>query len=134
VARFSPVARLALHDSRDFRAVQTMFTLASHSIPLELKAMLFDALAAFAAQGGGSVATDLVHQMWGILEKMEIIPVRGISTPPVSCGRSGRPIGGAVVELEIVEVGGRTYPCHPRLHSIAGCSHPHAPEDDDSLW
>jgi len=87
-----------------------MFTLASHSIPLELKAMLFDALAAFAAQGGGSVATDLVHQMWGILEKMEIIPVRGISTPPVSCGRSGRPIGGAVVELEIVEVGGRTYP------------------------
>ena len=110
VARFSPVARLALHDNRDFRAVQTMFTLASHSIPLELKAMLFDALAAFATQGGGSVVTDLVHQMWGILEKMEIIPVRGTSTPPVLSGRSGRPVGGAVVELEIVEVGGRTYP------------------------
>ena len=72
--------------------------------------MLFDALAAFAAQGGGSVAIDLVHQMWGILEKMEIIPVRGTSTPPVLSGRSGRPVGGAVVELEIVEVGGRTYP------------------------
>ena len=110
VARFSPVARLALHDNRDFRAVQTMFTLASHSIPLELKAMLFDALSAFAAPGGGSVATDLIHQMWGILEKMEIIPVRGTNVPPVLSGRVGRPVGGAIVELEIVEAGGRTYP------------------------
>lgn len=110
VVRFSPVARLALHDNRDFRAVQTMFTLASHSIPLELKAMLFDALSAFAAPGGGSVAVDLVHQMWGILEKMEIIPVRGNTSPPVLSGRVGRPAGGAVVELEVVEAGGRTYP------------------------
>jgi len=39
---------------------------------------------------------------------MEIIPVRG--TTPVLSGRSGRPVGGADVELDIVEVSRRAHP------------------------
>lgn len=110
VARFSPVARFALHENRDFRALTTLFNMASHSIPLELKAMLFDSLAAFAAPGGGQVAVDLAHQMWAMLEKMEIIPVKSVASTNVLSGRMGRPTGGAVAELEMVEVPGKTYP------------------------
>ncbi|KAF8305838.1 hypothetical protein DL93DRAFT_2120780 [Clavulina sp. PMI_390] len=108
VARYSPAARFALYENRDFRAVHSMFNLASHSVPLELKAMLFDALSAFAAPNGGAMAVDLVHQIWNNLERMEIVPVRGPAGSVTA--RTTRPVGGAVIELEVVETGGKTYP------------------------
>ncbi|KAF8331849.1 nucleoporin Nup186/Nup192/Nup205 [Cantharellus anzutake] len=115
VARYSATARIALHENHDYRVVQSLFTLASHPIPLELKAILFNTLSAFSSLDAGAIGIDVVNHMWNVLEKMEIIPVRQGVQGPMLVSRVGRAAGGAVIELEQVESVGKTYPATTAL-------------------
>lgn len=116
VALYSPTARAALQENPSFRAISALLTLVTCSIPLELKASLFETLAAFCSPGGGTTSADNVRQMWIALERAEVLPVRGGSSAPSGSllssrfGRTSGGGGGVLFELEQVETVGKTYP------------------------
>ncbi|KAL7408793.1 nucleoporin Nup186/Nup192/Nup205 [Mrakia frigida] len=115
VVQSSPVARAALHNNPTFKAIPTLLSLVNSIISIDLKAALFDTLAAFCGAEGGSLGTNLAKQMWVSLEKFEVIPTKSLGSNGLyrSTGLAGSrrgASGGIMAELEESETTARTYP------------------------
>lgn len=114
----SPLARASLYDNQRYKPVSTLFTLIVQPIPIDLKAALLEAVAAFAKvsasnEGSGMAAlgTEISKRTWIILEGSQILPTipqrdtRGV----ISRGQAN-PTGGIGLELEQVETPSKVYP------------------------
>lgn len=117
VVHSSPVARAALYENQQFKAVPTILSLVNSVVPIDFKASLFDTLAAFCGPEGGALGVDIARQMWVTLERYEIIPTKFGSSGPTGLYRSSSlassrqgASGGIVAELEDAETAARTYP------------------------
>ncbi|KAG8908999.1 hypothetical protein FRB99_000102 [Tulasnella sp. 403] len=100
VVRHSIPAKEVIRDQQDFNALQTLFNIVSFSVPLELKAALYETLAAFCGTGGSVKDAETIRTMWNMLDRAEVLR---------PAGPSGL-VGGAVLELEQVETPAKTYP------------------------
>lgn len=119
VTENSPLARASLYDNQKYKPVTTLFNLIVQPIPIDLKAALLDAVAAFAKaakpeEGSGMVAlgTEIAKRTWVILENSQILP-----TIPRRDGRgmlirasAPEAQGGITLELEQVETPSKVYP------------------------
>ncbi|KAL1731452.1 nucleoporin Nup186/Nup192/Nup205 [Schizophyllum commune] len=88
-------------------AIQDMVVLITLAVPLELKASLFETLAAFAEPGGGSQGTEICMGIWTAMEKEQVIDVRGPTGPSAL---AVPPTKGVEVELEEIEVPNKVFP------------------------
>ncbi|KAL8292911.1 hypothetical protein RQP46_000605 [Phenoliferia psychrophenolica] len=112
VVLYSDSAREALYDNQQHRPVQTMLSIIARYVPLQLKADLLGAVAAF-ARPGGSVGVEIARRTWGALEVSQVL----LAIPP-SDGRGGAltragPLsaaGGILAELEELETPSKVYP------------------------
>lgn len=109
VVAYSDVARATLYDNQRHRPIATLFALLARPIPIDLKASLLRAIAAF-ARPGGAFGVDVARRTWVALEQSQILP-----TLAVSEGRDAR--GGAGMGLSI---GGATFRGRPAPLTIAG--------------
>lgn len=109
VVTHSDVARAYLYNSSRYKPFRTFFTLLLRPIPIELKAAVFSALAAFCRPGGGSLGTEIARNTWTELEQSQILPTQDLvsTTPGVMVPASG---GGILIEIERVEVPNRVFP------------------------
>ena len=101
VVKYAPAARVTLYSMPDFRVIPTLFALLQHGLQLELKGMIFDALAAFCEPGAGIQGIDICKNVWAALERAELVNLRtggGIATRGVES------------ELEGVETPAQRYP------------------------
>ncbi|KAG9045001.1 hypothetical protein FS837_007191 [Tulasnella sp. UAMH 9824] len=73
VVRYSAPAREVIRDHQSFNAIQTLFEIVRHTVPLELKAALYQTLAAFAERDGKPKGAEAVRNMWSILERTEVV-------------------------------------------------------------
>ncbi|KAG8950572.1 hypothetical protein FRC04_007391 [Tulasnella sp. 424] len=73
VVRYSAPAREVIRDHQSFNAIQTLFEIVRYTVPLELKAALYQTLAAFAERDGKPKGTEAVRNMWSILERTEVV-------------------------------------------------------------
>ncbi|KAG8931084.1 hypothetical protein FRC02_003259 [Tulasnella sp. 418] len=116
VIRWSLPARDAIRDHQDFQAIPILSQLLGHPVPLELKASLYDTLAAFCGPDGGIKGAETIRHMWNYLERSDILPVRdvGPGLPRIAGGMGV----GAVVELEQVETPAKQYPATTSLINL----------------
>jgi len=114
VVRYSPVARAALFESAQFRALPTLLALINSVVPVSFKAALFDTLAAFCGTEGGPLGAEIARQMWYALERFELVPA-GVKAAPFgglyrsTAGRGGSGAGGIIAEFEDAEVEAGSY-------------------------
>ena len=101
VAKFSVSARLAISGHAHLRAIPTLVSLVPLGVPLELKAAVFSALAAFCEAGAGPPGVEICRAVWLLMERLEVINVRG---------GGGLAKKGVQAELELVEEANRVYP------------------------
>ncbi|KAI0317152.1 nucleoporin Nup186/Nup192/Nup205 [Amylostereum chailletii] len=101
VATYSVAARLALTGHAHLRALPTLVALIPLPVPLELKGSIFTALAAICGPGAGSSGIEICRAVWTLLERMEVINVRGGG----SLAKKG-----VQVELELIEETSKLYP------------------------
>ncbi|KAI9616677.1 hypothetical protein KEM48_005093 [Puccinia striiformis f. sp. tritici PST-130] len=72
IVRYSSIAQATLYDHQRYRPIQTLFALAACPIPLDLKAELLLAIAAFAAPGN-KISADIARKCWLTLEHSQIL-------------------------------------------------------------
>lgn len=98
VATHAPGPRLALTSNTHLHVLQTLTSLLPLNCALELKGSALSALSALCAPGGGAEAA---RNVWGLLERLEVVNVRG-----------GGPIikKGVQSALELVEEPNGVYP------------------------
>ncbi|KAA1466852.1 hypothetical protein DENSPDRAFT_57546 [Dentipellis sp. KUC8613] len=101
VVSFSVAARIALGSHSHMRVIPTLLSLIHLGIALELKASVFESLAAFCEPGAGSAGVDICRSVWIFIERSELIQVRGGG----SLAKKG-----IEAELELVEEANRVYP------------------------
>ncbi|KAF6749589.1 nucleoporin Nup186/Nup192/Nup205 [Ephemerocybe angulata] len=99
VVKYSVAVRTAITNHTHYRAIPALLNLIPLGIPLELKGALFDTVSAFCEPGGGPHGVDTCKTVWNLLEKLELINVRGSGV--------GK---GVEVELEQIEAVHRLYP------------------------
>ncbi|THH28187.1 hypothetical protein EUX98_g6010 [Antrodiella citrinella] len=105
VATHSTAVRTSIYGHARFRAIQTLVSLIPLSIPLELKGTLFDTLSAFCQPGAGAGGLAICKSVWNLMEKLEIINVRGGTAGSIVAS-----VKGVEVELEEVESAYKLYP------------------------
>ncbi|KAL0579383.1 hypothetical protein V5O48_002608 [Marasmius crinis-equi] len=108
VVTHSVAVRVAISGHAQFRAIPTLVALIPLSVPLELKGMLFETLAAFCEPGAGAPGVEICKAVWTLMERLEVINVRATPTTGFSVGF--RPVKGVEVELEEVEAVHGLYP------------------------
>lgn len=128
VVSFSSVARVTLYDSQRYRPIQTLLGLVIRPIPIELKAGLLDAVAAFSGPSGKQ-SMEVARQTWTVLEQSQVLPTVAMSGSGLSGFNSfvaGQlPVGGILTELEEVESPGKTYPATSAfVNLLASLIHP----------
>ncbi|TIA87204.1 hypothetical protein E3P99_03320 [Wallemia hederae] len=109
VVGYSSVARASLIDNAMYKPIQTLFSLLTCSIPVDLKGSLFDTLSAFAApistsvvsQGSASLAAENARKIWSMLEQSQILPTLKAKHTSLQ---------GLLFELEEIESPAGTYP------------------------
>lgn len=117
----SPSVRIALSSNAQFRCIPVLVSLIPLAVPLELKGVIFGALAEFceagAGEGGGvpmgSAGVEICRGVWGLMERLEVINVRPAVAAPSGFGMSMGGMGkgrGVEVELEDVESVHKMYP------------------------
>ena len=84
IVAYSDVARATLYDNQRHRPIASLFALLGRPIPLELKASLLGAIAAF-SRPGGTFGVEVARRTWAALETSQILP-----TLAVSEGKIGR--------------------------------------------
>ena len=111
VVAYSDVARATLHDNQRHKPVATLFALTTRSVPLDLKASLLSAIAAF-ARPGGAFAVDVARKTWVALEQSQILPTWTFVPARQANGAFGAipTEGGILTELEEVEAPNRVFP------------------------
>ena len=105
VVTHSTAVRANICTHARFRAVPTLVSLIPLSIPLELKGTLFDTLSSFCQPGAGATGVGICKSIWALMERLEIISVRGGQVVP-----SAVSVKGVEVELEEVESAHKVYP------------------------
>lgn len=105
VATHSVAVRTSVCGHARFRAVSTLVSLIPLSIPLELKGTLFDTLSSFCQPGAGAAGLSICKSVWTLMERLEIISVRGNAAGPAAAS-----VKGVEVELEEVESVYKVYP------------------------
>lgn len=125
VVTFSDVARATLYDNQRHRPVAILFDLLGRPIPIELKASLLSAIAAF-SRPGGPFGVDVARRTWATLEQSQILPTLAVSEGRDARGGAGVGLagrgavlrgpgplsiaGGIYTELEEVETPNKVYP------------------------
>ncbi|KAM0793089.1 hypothetical protein ACM66B_000571 [Microbotryomycetes sp. NB124-2] len=116
VVAFSDVARATLYDNQRHRPIATLFALLGRPIPIELKASLISAIAAF-SRPGGSFGVDVARRTWTALEQSQILPTIPAQARLDMSGSTmlrGAPLpafdGGIITELEEVEAPNKVFP------------------------
>ncbi|KAK4058181.1 hypothetical protein OIO90_000920 [Microbotryomycetes sp. JL221] len=117
VVAFSDVARATLYDNQRHRPIATLFALLGRPVPIELKASLISAIAAF-SRPGGAFGVDVARRTWTALEQSQILPtissIDSMQSRGFNASRSLQAMqsldGGIVTELEQVEAPNKIYP------------------------
>ncbi|KAI8848492.1 nucleoporin Nup186/Nup192/Nup205 [Chytridium lagenaria] len=73
VVKFSSVARTSLVYNPHLQAMNTLFQLLSKRVTTDLKAALFETIAAFCIPTDRNVASDIAPTVWGHLEEAELV-------------------------------------------------------------
>ncbi|KAL5524938.1 hypothetical protein ACEPAF_8807 [Sanghuangporus sanghuang] len=110
VATHSVQARIAIATHPQYRAISCLVSLIPLGVPLELKGALFETLSAFCHPGAGVQGVDICKNVWGQMERLEIINVRGGGFGPK----------GVEIELEEVESVYRVYPATTAFLELLG--------------
>ncbi|CAD6893111.1 unnamed protein product [Tilletia controversa] len=76
VVYYSEAALTAIYESQDFHALPRLFMLAQQRVPLQLRAALFDALAAF-ARPNHACADAVTTDLWTLLNSSHTVPAIG---------------------------------------------------------
>ncbi|KAJ3995979.1 nucleoporin Nup186/Nup192/Nup205 [Lentinula boryana] len=108
VVTHSVAVRVTISGHAHFRAIPTLVSLISLRIPLELKGMIFETLAAFCQPGAGIPGVEICRAVWTLMERLEVINVRAGAT--VSFGSSFISVKGVEIELEEIEATHGLYP------------------------
>lgn len=103
VVTHSVAVRVAISGNANFRAIPTLVSLIPLGIPLELKGALFETLSAFCEPGAGVPGVEICKAVWTLMERLEVINVRGGSILLTS-------VKGVEVELDEVEAVHKLYP------------------------
>lgn len=103
VVIYSVQVRIAISGNAHFRAIPTLVSLIPLGIPMELKGAIFETLAAFCEPGAGVPGIEICKAVWTLMERLEVINVRGSSSLLPS-------VKGVEVELEEVEASHKLYP------------------------
>ncbi|EPQ55766.1 hypothetical protein GLOTRDRAFT_115998 [Gloeophyllum trabeum ATCC 11539] len=101
---YSPPVRVAVCSNVQFRAIPTLLSLVPLPVPLELKGAIFETVAAFCLPGAGIQGVEICRNVWLVMERQEIIDVRGGARLNLAAVR------GVQVELEEVESVHKLYP------------------------
>lgn len=109
---YSPISVsvcIAISGNNQFRSIPTLVSLIPLGVPLELKGAIFETLAAFCEPGAGVPGVETCKAIWTLMERLEIINVRGgqgggFSPSLLTSGK------GVEVELEEVETVYKLYP------------------------
>ncbi|KAA1100620.1 hypothetical protein PGTUg99_029313 [Puccinia graminis f. sp. tritici] len=116
IVRYSSIAQATLYDHQKYRPIQTLFALAACPIPLDLKAELLLAIAAFAAPGS-KISADIARKCWLTLEHSQILSTNSWDLPADfgAAGALSLTSGelirtGILAELEEVEATNQVYP------------------------
>jgi nuclear pore complex protein Nup205 len=109
VVTHSVSVRIAISGNNQFRSIPTLVSLIPLGIPLELKGAIFETLAAFCEPGAGVPGVEICKAIWTLMERLEVINVRGGQSGGFgqSLLTSGK---GVEVELEEVETVYKLYP------------------------
>ncbi|PLW19220.1 hypothetical protein PCANC_09997 [Puccinia coronata f. sp. avenae] len=116
IVRYSSIAQATLYDHQRYRPIQTLFALAACPVPLDLKAELLLAIAAFAAPGN-KISADIARKCWLTLEHSQILSTNSWDLP-ADYGTTGALSltngqlirTGILAELEEVEASSQIYP------------------------
>ena len=107
VVTHSVAVRTTICGHAHFRAIPTLLSLIPLGIPLELKGVIFEALAAFCEPGAGAAGVEICKAvLWTLMERLEVINVRMWPSTGVSMA-TGKGMG---VELEQIESVHKSYP------------------------
>ncbi|PWZ02432.1 hypothetical protein BCV70DRAFT_198714 [Testicularia cyperi] len=122
VVYFSSPARDALLQNGNYNALDKLFSLLTCPVPVELKASILDALAAFAHPGSaqGARFSSIATQLWDRLDACGLVSLdeanrrsnAGTISTPAHFGPAFRPMAskGVLYELENFEAPLRTFP------------------------
>ncbi|KAI9208816.1 nucleoporin Nup186/Nup192/Nup205 [Polychytrium aggregatum] len=123
VVTHSPEARITLNEVQHYRAVTSLFGLLVCKISIELKAALFDTVAAFALPIEHASHTDITQQIWLYMEDAQVIS----TLPPTQSQSHPQPqIEGLLYDLEETETASQTYPeTLAFIRLINNLLHPH---------
>ncbi|KAJ3825387.1 nucleoporin Nup186/Nup192/Nup205 [Lentinula raphanica] len=108
VVTHSVAVRVTISGHAHFRAIPTLISLIPLRVPLELKGMIFETLAAFCQPGAGIPGIEICRAVWTLMERLEVINVRAGAT--VSFGSSFMSVKGVEIELEEIEAVHGLYP------------------------
>ncbi|GAA96917.1 uncharacterized protein L969DRAFT_105492 [Mixia osmundae IAM 14324] len=129
IVQSSALARASLYEDQSYKPIATLLSLAVWPIPLDLKAALLDAVAAFARYDGTTTSIEIARQIWQSLEQYQIL----VTAPQKNqLNRNTLDSGGILSELEDVEVPGETYPHTTAFVNLMSCLIPspaHAADD-----
>ncbi|RUS33337.1 nucleoporin Nup186/Nup192/Nup205 [Jimgerdemannia flammicorona] len=123
VVKYSPTARMTLYENQQYRVMFMLFNLLGCAIPVDLKAALFDTIAAFCAPSGiaGNIGAELAKSVWVVLEQAQVLTTVKGSVQQLQYTQQTQ-LGGAPVqqqreeaqgilfELQEIESANETYP------------------------
>ncbi|RKP25985.1 nucleoporin Nup186/Nup192/Nup205 [Syncephalis pseudoplumigaleata] len=69
---YSPLARMAIYEHPEYQAVERLFNLATCYVPIEVKAALFNAIAAFCLPDTPAGA-DISRRVWAVMETSQVL-------------------------------------------------------------
>ncbi|KAJ3416468.1 hypothetical protein HDV05_001626 [Chytridiales sp. JEL 0842] len=111
VIAYSDVARISIYSSPNLQAVNTIFSLLNRRISVELKAALFEVIAAFTLPSDKSNSAEISIQVWRLLEQAEVLPKATASE--FGAMGSRKPAGrndGVRFDMDQIESQNQTYP------------------------
>ncbi|KAI9599364.1 nucleoporin Nup186/Nup192/Nup205 [Syncephalis fuscata] len=72
VVFYSPLARMAIYEHPEYQAIERLFNLATCFVPIEVKAALFNAIAAFCLPDTPAGA-DISRRVWAVMEASQVL-------------------------------------------------------------
>ncbi|EPQ26535.1 uncharacterized protein PFL1_05857 [Pseudozyma flocculosa PF-1] len=111
VVYYSSAARDSLHQNTAYAALDRLFALYTCPIPIDLKASVLDAMAAFAHNSvrSGSKFSSIATDLWNRLDSSRVI--EGVEAAQARAGSVRQPAeGGVLLELEHEETPHRRFP------------------------
>ncbi|KAJ3194063.1 hypothetical protein HK101_003568 [Irineochytrium annulatum] len=111
VVKSSSVARMTLYMNTKLQAINTLFSLLNRRIPVELKASLFESIAAFCIPTDRATTTEIVPHVWRQLDMSEVVPRSGIlGAHQYGNAPSGSRSEGIRFDMNQIECQNQTYP------------------------